>query len=248
MLQLAREAYTILKQVDSHNQLAAPTVTEGGKQLEWLDRYLALGGGQFMDVLSHHFYVPRDTPEKMLPMVAGVREIMVRHGVAHKPLWNTETGWWMENGDGTVSSPSPFSTWKKLGLADAAAYVSRGLILGWATGMERFYWYAWDNHIMGLIEPSTKVLKPAGLAYARTRVWLEGSTMTGCEIAGGVWVCTLSRPNGSKARIVWLEKEAARQWNPPADWHASEAQTLDGKQLGGNLVGLQLGQAPIYLS
>ena len=72
--------------------------------------------------------------------------------------------------------------------------------------------------------------------------------MTGCEVTGGVWVCTLSRPNGSKARIVWLEKEAARQWNPPADWHVSEAQTLDGKQLGGNLVGLQLGQAPIYLS
>jgi len=248
MLHLARETYSILKQVDSQNQLAAPAATEGGKQLEWLDRYLALGGGQFMDVLSHHFYVPREAPEKMLPIVEDVRKIMARHGVAYKPLWNTETGWWMENGDGTDSKPAPFTTWKKLGLAEAAAYVSRSLILGWAAGLARFYWFAWDNYSMGLIEPSTKALKPAGLAYARTREWLEGSIMTGCEIAGGVWVCTLNRPNGSKARIVWLESEKIRQWTPPAEWGIREAETLGGKKLDGHQLEFQLGQTPVYLS
>jgi hypothetical protein len=248
MLQLAREAYAILKQVDSQNKFAAPAATEGGKQLDWLDRYLVLGGGQFMDVLSHHFYVPREAPEKMLPIVEDVRKIMARHGVAYKPLWNTETGWWMENGDGTDSRPAPFTTWKKLGLAEAAAYVSRSLILGWAAGLARFYWFAWDNHSMGLIEPSTKALKPAGLAYARTREWLEGSIMTGCEIAGGVWVCTLNRPNGSKARIVWLESEKTRQWTPPAEWGIREAETLGGKKLDGHQLELQLGQTPVYLS
>lgn len=250
MLQLARETYAILKQVDSQNLLAAPAATEGGKQLDWLDRYLALGGGQFMDVLSHHFYVPREAPEKMLPIVADVRKIMARHGVAYKPLWNTETGWWMENGDGTDSKPAPITTWKKLGLTEAAAYVSRSLILGWAVGMERFYWFAWDNHSMGLIEPSTKVLKPAGVAFARTREWLQGAIMTGCEVSDGMWVCTLSHPGGGKARIVWLDKEAARKWSPPAEWGVSEVVALDGarQKLDGAPARLQLSQAPVYLS
>lgn len=249
MLQLARETYAILKQVDSQNQLAAPATTEGGKQLEWLERYLALGGGQFMDVLSHHFYVPREAPEKMLSMVQDVRKIMARHGVANKPLWNTESGWWMENGDGTVSRPAPVTTWKKLDLAEAAAYVSRALILGWASGLERYYWYAWDGHVMGLIEPTTKALKPAGVAYGRTREWLEGSIMTGCEVSGDVWVCTLVQPDGSKARIVWRERQSAQPWQPPADWGVVEAQTLDGvrHKLNGVQAGSWLGQAPVCL-
>lgn len=249
MLELARETYAILKQVDSRNLLAAPAVTEGGKQLEWLDRYLALGGGQFMDILSHHFYVPRAAPEQMLPMVADVRKIMARHGVAYKPLWNTESGWWMENGDGTDSRPAPFTTWKQLGLADAAAYVSRALILGWAVGMERFYWFAWDNHSMGLIEPTTKALKPAGHAFARTRVWLQGAVMTGCEMSDDVWVCTLNPPDGGKARIVWLENGAPRPWRPPVDWAVGEVTTLDGlrSKLEGAPAALQLSQTPLYL-
>lgn len=249
MLELARETYAILKQVDSRNLLAAPAVTEGGKQLEWLDRYLALGGGQFMDILSHHFYVPRAAPEQMLPMVADVRKIMARHGVAYKPLWNTESGWWMENGDGTDSRPAPFTSWKKLDLADAAAYVSRALILGWAAGMERFYWFAWDNHSMGLIEPTTKALKPAGHAFARTREWLQGAVMSGCEMSDGVWVCTLNPPDGGKARIVWLENGAPRPWHPPVDWAAGEVTTLGGlrSKLEGASAALQLSQTPLYL-
>lgn len=249
MLELARETYAILKQVDSRNVLAAPAVTEGGKQLDWLDRYLALGGGQFMDVLSHHFYVPREAPEHMLQIVADVRKIMTRHGVAYKPLWNTETGWWMENGDGTDSRPAPFTTWKKLDLEEAASYVSRSLILGWAAGLERFYWFAWDNHSMGLIEPSTKALKPAGQAFARTREWLQGSVMTGCELADGVWICTLNHPAGGKARIVWHESEEVRLWSPPADWGAGEVEALDGTRQapGGSVAKLKLTRSPLYL-
>lgn len=250
MLNLAREAYVILKDVDAENLFAAPATTEGGKQLDWLDRYLTLGGGQFMDVLSHHFYVPRVDPESMLPMLEDVKQIMAKHGVTHKPLWNTETGWWMENGDGTVSSPSPFTTWKKLDLTKAAAYVSRSLILGWAAGLERFYWFAWDNHSMGLIEPSTKAMKPAGLAYARTVEWLLGSVMAGCEVTNDVWVCTLNRQDGTKARIVWREDGGIQDWAPPQHWGATSLESLDGRRQTpqGSPVRIQIGQAPVYLS
>lgn len=249
MRDLAREAYAILKQVDSGNLFAAPATTEGGKQLDWLDRYLALGGGQFMDVLSHHFYVPRVAPELMLPMVEDVRKIMARYGIDNKALWNTETGWWMENDDGTISSPAPFTTWIKLDANLAAAYVARALILGWAAGLSRFYWFAWDNSSMGLIEPSTKVLKPAGQAYARTCEWLQGAVMSACEVDGKVWVATLNRADSTKARIVWHEDET-RLWHPPDDWNVKGIDTLDGQRqdLKAPVTGLQIGQQPIYLT
>ena len=249
LAKLAEEAYRILKDIDPANQLAAPAVVGGKEHLLWLDRYLAAGGGKFMDALSHHFYVAQTHPEAMLPMVEQVRKIANKHGLSSMPLWNTEAGWWIDHSDGTVTTEQMVPGWKKLNAADAAAYASRALILGWAAGLARYYWYAWDNYSMGMIEPTTKAMKPAGLAYARTLEWLQGSTMTGCEVTDDVWVCTLVRADGSKARLVWLENEATRDWRPPGEWGIKETETLGGvrQKMNATQMRLQLGSAPIYL-
>lgn len=251
LVRLAEEAYRILKEVDPANQLAAPATVGGGEEhLAWLDRYLAAGGGKFMDVLSHHFYVAHTRPEATLPLVDKVRKIADKHGLSNLPLWNTEAGWWIDHSDGTVTTEEMVPGWKKLDADEAAAYVSRALILGWAAGLERYYWFAWDNYSMGLIEPTTKAVKPAGLAYGRTLEWLQGSIMAGCEVSNNVWVSTLTRPDGSKARVVWLEEGAARQWSPPGNWEVTKVETLDGilQKLEASPARLQLGPAPICLS
>jgi hypothetical protein len=247
---LAEEAYRILKEVDPANQLAAPAVVGGKEHLVWLDRYLAAGGGKFMDVLSHHYYVAQTSPEVMLPMVDQVRKIAEKHGLSNLPLWSSEAGWWIDHSDGTVTTEEMVPGWKKLNAAEAAAYVSRALVLGWASGLRRYYWFAWDNYSMGLIEPTTKVIKPAGLAYGRTLEWLLGSTMTECGVSDDVWICTLVRPDGSKARVVWLENGATRNWRPPSEWGVKVVEALDGIRQQMNDAGtkLQLGSAPVYLS
>lgn len=250
LAKLAEETYRILKKIDPANRLAAPAVVGGKEHLLWLDRYLAAGGGKFMDALSHHFYVAQTHPEAMLPMVEQVRKIANKHGLSSMPLWNTEAGWWIDHSDGTVTTEQMVPGWKKLNAADAAAYVSRALILGWAAGLARYYWFAWDNYSMGMIEPTTKAMKPAGLAYARTVEWLQDSIMTGCEVSNDVWVCTLKRLDGSKTRLVWLEEGSIRAWIVPRDWGVTQMETLDGilQKPEGSQIRVQLGQAPIRLS
>jgi hypothetical protein len=251
LVRLAEEAYRILKEIDPANQLAAPATVGGGEEhLAWLDRYLAAGGGKFMDVLSHHFYVAHTRPEATLPLVDKVRKIADKHGLSRLPLWNSEAGWWIDHSDGTVMKEEMVPGWKKLSAAEAAAYVSRALILGWAAGLERYYWYDWDGYSMGLIEPTTKAMKPAGLAYGRTLEWLLGSTMTECGVSDDVWICTLVRPDGGKARLVWQENGAVRNWRPPTEWGVKATETLGGvrQTMNDAQTKIQLESAPIYLS
>lgn len=250
LVRMAGEAYRILKEIDPGNQLAAPASVGGGvEHLAWLDRYLAAGGGKFMDVLSHHYYVAHARPEALLPLVGKVRAIARKHGLSELPLWNSEAGWWMVHSDGTVIHEDMVPGWVKLNADEAAAYVSRALILGWAAGLARYYWYAWDGYGLGLIEPTTKAIKPAGLAYARTLNWLQGSVMTGCGTSGDVWICTLVRPDGGEMRLVWREASPARKWRLPDEWKVKELETLDGtrQKVDGNQAIVQLGQAPVCL-
>lgn len=248
---LAEIAYRELKKIDPANQFAAPAAVGGGAEhLAWLDRYLAAGGGKYMDALSHHYYVAHTRPEATLPLVDKVKSIAEKHGLAGLPLWSTEAGWWIDHSDGTVTTEEMVPGWKKLSASQAASYVSRALVLGWASGLRRYYWFAWDNYSMGLIEPGTKAMKPAGLAYARTVEWLLGSVMAGCEVTNDVWVCTLNRQDGTKARIVWREEGGTQDWAPPQHWGATSLESLDGRRqtLQGTPVRIQIGQVPVYLS
>jgi hypothetical protein len=246
---LTREAYLVLKEVDAGNRLAAPAAVGDGGHLAWLDRYLAAGGKQYLDVLSYHFYVAERAPEAMLPLVNKVREIARRHGLADKPLWNTEAGWWIENRAGMKNKDGLVSGWKQLGAEEGAAYVARALILGWAAGLERYYWYSWDHGNMGLIEPSDKTLKPAGVAYATVLRWLEGAVMTDCTSTDGLWSCMLNRPDGNTARIVWREAGEQTPWKVPANWAASEVETLEGtrQRLSSAVANIVLGQKPVLV-
>lgn len=245
MLRLGQDAYAVLKEVDPGNRLAAPATTEGGRHLDWLDRYLALGGGQYMDILSHHFYVPRESPEAMADVMRDIRALMQKHGVASKPVWNTETGWWID----TPNAAKTFTSWKKLALPEAAAYVSRALLLGWALGMERFYWYSWEHSNMGLIDETTWVLNEAGRAYIETQAWMEGAVMSDCLFSNGRWTATLRRGARETARVVWLEAGGPQTWRVPAEWQARECLRLDGSRqtLDAAAPAVALGPSPVLL-
>lgn len=245
MLMLGREAWTILKEIDPDNRLAAPATTEGGRHLDWLDRYLALGGGEYLDVLSHHFYVPRESPEAMAGIMQDIRVLLARHGLGDKPVWNTETGWWIDS----PNASSSFTSWKKLQPAEATAYVSRALLLGWALGMQRYYWYSWEHSSMGLMNEKTHVLNDAGRAYIETQAWMEGATMTDCQSSGGRWTCSLRRGASDAARVVWLEDGQDASWRVPAEWRARECLRLDGSRQPIDPASpvVTLGQAPVLL-
>lgn len=224
LIELQREAYRILKEIDPGVVVVMPAAVHAYK---WVDNYLALGGGRYADVIGYHFYVPKEAPESILREVAAVRALLAKHRLAGKPLWNTETGWWIANTDGTPEGAGVDPSWKRLQPEEGAAYVARALILGRWAGLERFYWYAWDNRSLGLVEPRSRALKPAGQAYGKVAEWLTGAELLGCLSSGPVWRCETLNVAGERAWLAW-SVDGGGSWEVPAGWRIKAVERLNG--------------------
>lgn len=210
LLELQKAAYAIVKSVDPEAVFASPSsVGEAEHQLAWFERYLALGGGRHADVISYHFYQPSKRPEAILGLVQRVNAAMRRQGVGGKPLWNTESGYAMELGKARVGAASP--SWPLLSPQRAEAYVSRVLVLGWWAGLDRFYWYAWDNGDLGFLGKSGAVT-PAGRAYLTMARWMVGSRVSSCGAQNEIWTCALQR-DGRRAWMVWNSADQEVEWS-----------------------------------
>jgi hypothetical protein len=202
---LTCEANRVLKQIDPNIQIVSPASAGGGRHIEYLDHFLAAGGKDCVDVVGHHFYVFRYPPEAMIPLIREVRATMKKNGVGSKPLWNTETGWWIANGDGTPDHPMVAKGgWKKLALEqESGDYLFRAFLLARAEGVERFYWYSWDNRSLGMIEPTSGKQKPMVNMWRSTVDRLLGATGLACEQRVNAWHCTFVNRNGATELVTW---------------------------------------------
>jgi hypothetical protein len=255
LFELAASACQTLKEVNPGSRMVSSGFV-GPSSYDWLDNFLAAGGSACADIIGFHFYPPigvqdktTQRPESMIPAAARVKKIMAKYGLSAKPLWNTGVGYWNLNSDGTPESMAGVDgRWIRLNQDQAAAWVSRVYILGWALGMERVFWYSWDHINMGLIEPTTKVLKPAGVAYQTTCKWLVGSTMTYCRNDGDPqWVCELKRGDRT-AWIVW-RTSGNEKTSMPSAWNAKEFQTLSGgsSKLESATQPIMIGEQPVLI-
>ena len=254
LLELVSTAYIAMKRIDPDSRMVSPGLV-GPSSFAWLDDFLRSGGAACVDIIGFHFYPPisdpdktEQRPESMIPTAKRVKSIMARYGIAAKPLWNTGVGYWNVNGDGTPENTDGVdSRWIRLDQDRAAAWLSRTYILSWALGMERVFWYSWDHFNMGLIEPTSKALKPAGKAYQRTFDWLVGSKMTYCSNDGPQWVCELTRGK-RKAWLVWRTAGNAST-QMPAVWGAKEVLPLlgAGRELKRPDQPIMIGEQPVLV-
>ena len=204
MMQLTEAAYRVLKSVDPTIIVVSPAATtEDG--IEWLNQFLQLQACQYVDVIGYHMYVTPDPPEAMISLINNVRASLRVHG-CNKPLWNTESGW---------SRPKRFTSEQ-----EAAAYLIRTFILNWLLGIQRCYWYAWDNHNWSTLElTSAPGHRPtaAGSAYGVVHRWMLGSRVESCRRQPtGVWICQLER-GGHRNWLVWSEI-SPRPFDIPRSW------------------------------
>lgn len=250
LVELTCEAQAVLKAVSAENRLVSPAMIGEGREPQVLEQFLRLGGNKCVDIVGYHFYVPKGTPEATLPLVRRVREAMTRAGVGNLPLWNTEAGWWIANTDGTPEAAD--LRWHRVSSAESAAYVARALIVGRAAGLERYYWYAWDNTSLGLIEPSSGAHKPGATALATVARWLVRNDIDNCNEQAGCWVCRIKSKEGNlRGYIVWAIQRNAPSFQLQHGEAIEAVEHLDGRrESGGNVQILRqwpLGLEPILL-
>lgn len=203
---LARIAFDAVKKADANAIVTTPAASGLPGGLNWLANYLSIGGGKDADVVAFHFYVtPRD-PEDMFRAMQIVRQALDATPANGLPLWNTETGWLMQNAKMPLTAsaaPGSFAS-RVLDDTTAAAFVARALILGRCASVSRFYWYAWDNGKMGLTEADGRSLKSAARAYAAVGRWLVGTRVRSCQsLPNGTWVVQVARPGRRASAIIW---------------------------------------------
>jgi len=236
MVTLTKEASAIVHSVDPRAIVVSPSATtEFG--LRWLSDFLQAGGGRFVDVIGYHLYLdsPTKAPEELVPLIQRVRQVMADNNLGSIPLWNTESGW---------LNPARFDSDEV-----AAGFLARAYILAWAAGIQRFYWYAWDNRSMAIVtyKEDEHLVTPAGHSYKVIEQWLVGARMDGCtESADQTWTCQLNRL-GKKEWMVW-NTQGNQKFDVPGAWHVGSVTPLlyGPRSLNGSRI--DIGAAPTLLT
>jgi hypothetical protein len=194
---MGAHAYAIIKAADptaivlTPSSTGDPTVDVSAFLNSWFN-----AGGTFVDAIAIHGYnnwiwPSQSVAESFNQMMNAVNAQLTSHGQSGKPVWDTEASW-------GSSSNTPNS-------ADQVAFLARHYILHWSRGVQRYYWYAWQDQECGSLWDPTSGIHPAGTAYAQVRTWLTGATMsTLCSAdSNSTWTCGLTRPNSYTGLIIW---------------------------------------------
>jgi hypothetical protein len=196
MVKLQRQAYEIIKSLDPSAKVLTPSpVGEYGPP--WMARFLSAGGGQYADIMAFHGYLaPGAEAESIISTITKFKAVFANNAQQTKPVWDTEAGW---GKDEDLSESD-----------QRAAFLAKFYLLHWSAGIQRFYWYAYDNPLWGTLWDAQNRLHKAGVAYREVHLWLQGATMTGpCELKESVWICSLSRQNGYRAIVLWRSVRAS---------------------------------------
>jgi Glycosyl hydrolases family 39 len=235
LVTLTHEAHDIIKGIDPSALIVSPAATTSAG-VAWLEEFLSKGGSQYIDVVGYHLYVFPQAPEAMVAMIQRVKQAMANNGAGDKQLWCTEMGW---------LSPKPFPSDDL-----AAAYVARVYLLSWAAGVQRVYWYAWDNHGAVAIETTMEdnlTPRPAGVAFGTIQQWMTGTQMDWCNGSNdGTWSCQLER-GGTPQWVVWNSSNATT-FKIPSAWHVAGATDLLGQSQGVSGSNMQITPTPQLLT
>lgn len=225
MVELARTARKVLDEVDPNAMLATPGFTNGPDRLEM---FLAAGGKQYVQAVAYHFY--SSSAQEFASQIVDVRAVMQRQGVANLPLWNTETGLEVYG----PKEPLPPGRQRE-SHADMASRMAQFLVLGAAANVSRYYYFAWDNDLSGMVTRSGDHL-PGYEAMAMMQKWLTGATLTGCSSSRDVVVICRGSQASRQFLIAWREGAASPEKtyaiDIPRGLHYASQEALRDEQSG----------------
>ena len=238
LIQLQREAYTIVKEIDPNATVVSPAVAHNaGTGLTYFDRLLSQGIAPYIDVVAYHFYIDADPPESLPDVISTVQRMMTQRGVGSKPLWNTEASWAADH----ITFPSE---------EIQAAWLARAYLLNWAAGVGQLDWYSWDNRVypsIYMLEADLRTPAAPATAYAQVRRWMLGSRMaSAASDPSGFWIVALNRPDNTTAYAVW-KAEGAAVFTVPGSWRISRVSDLNGRSTAFAGSSMTIGQSPVLL-
>jgi len=133
---------------------------------------------------------------------------MAKHGNGSLPIWDTESSW-----RNNTNIPSA---------SDQAGWLARHLLLEQSIGVQRTFWYAYDQPAWGTLWTSTGGLNTAGEAYQQVTQWITGVTVTQpcAEIPASptTFVCSFTRADGYVAQAVWNTAGLATTYTVPSQY------------------------------
>lgn len=230
MVELAREAYNIIRAIDPQAKVLTPSPYNAG----WLDDYLAIGGAQYADIIGYHNYAT--PPELLQNDLSNVRAVIRARGVpASKPFWHTEAA------AGNATTPDTLG----------AAYLARFYFLSYAFGAERYLWYAWGpatTFCAATTRADGITPTPAARALDIIQQWLIGARILAVTVDGArTWTLHLRMPNGTRGWIMW-NPNATVAFTLPADWRLQSARDVLGSRLSlGSATRLNISALPQLL-
>jgi hypothetical protein len=240
LVTMAQHAYTIIKSIDPNAKVFTPSGVGGsGDTSTFLDNFLAAGGGQYVDGVAFHGYVNSipAVPEDVNHIVDAVKSVMTTRGFGGKPLWDTESSWGPSN-----HLPND---------DDQVAFVARHYMLQWSKGVQRDYWYAWNDTNYGTLwDIGTRKMRRPGIAYGELVSWTTGAELTSpCSMASNsTWTCGFTLRGGAPALIAWnssVSSTATMSFRPATQF--VQYRTLDGAAASITGGVIQIGNKPVLL-
>ncbi|HYN56900.1 MAG TPA: hypothetical protein VES03_06860 [Motilibacterales bacterium] len=231
LAELTLRAKEVLAEVDPDALLvgASTTVRSAGPVKPWYGKYAAALAerGWPVDAMAVHLYPLADEGANAR---AGYIRVM--------RAWLAERGWTGQLWDTEVNygDRRDFAKEKVTVPPErAAGWVARTYIDSLALGIERVYWYSWNDHILGIdqVDAQTGEILPAGRAYLTVQDWFDGAYWQGCtgELmeptgeSGALTTCEIARGDGVSAQILYTHKGSTTIPMPEA---AAEVCRLDG--------------------
>jgi hypothetical protein len=225
LVQMQKDLYQTVKGRDPSAVILMPP-----SFASFIPKMLSAGMGQWSDVNT--FHGKTCAPESIIPTINTIKSEYATANLGSHPLWNTEGGW----GRSANCSSSSLQV----------QAVARLYLLNWSQGIDRYYWYAYDNSGWGELGTSS-TLNPAGIAYREVSNWMVGASGGQCSSANGVWICEFTRinPSGYLAQAVWTTNGTF--------WYTIPAGFSRSRDLAGNVTAVaggnsfQIGDSPVLL-
>lgn len=244
MVRMGQIARATIDTFDPAARLLTPGFVNGSDRL---GLFLSRGGAALVDAVAYHFYAR--TCARLRSEVAEVRALMKQYGVANLPLWNTECG--IETNP--PEAPIPAGMAERVTEETAAETLAQLLLLGAALGLERFYYYAWDNGHSGMID-TTGAERPRQVAMRRVQAWLLGARIVAVEPFGGDGWLIRAQSGSLQQWMVWHRAGAAQAMSLPVGWHLVELDAINASPppirwiKAGAILALPPSAAPIRLT